>query len=103
MLGRSTHCSRLRLSLSWVLRAVVVAGAAAVLLIDLYHRIRPSSTGVPIWAFPSIPVIVFAGPAALVLLAAETVVTLQRRSRLVPLILDAGLVAAWLVLWFSHL
>lgn len=25
--------------------------------IDLYHRIRPSSTGVPIWAFPFIPMI----------------------------------------------
>jgi hypothetical protein len=103
MPDRSTHSSRRGLSLSWALRAVVVAGAAAVLLIDWYHRLRPSSSGVPIWAFPFIPVIVVAGPAALGLLAAETVVTLKRRTGLVPRCLDAGLVAAWLVLWFAHL
>lgn len=101
MSGPPTHPSRF--SLSWVLRAVIVAGVAAVLLIDLYHRLSPSSSGVPIWVFPFIPVIVFAGPGALLLLVAETIVTLRKRARKGPLLMDAALVALWLLLWFSHL
>lgn len=100
MSGAFTHSSRF---LPWLLRAVVVAGAAAVLLIDQYHRVRPSATGIPFWALPFIPLIVFSGPAALVLLVVETVMTLKGRLKVVPLLLDAGLVAAWLALWFSHL
>lgn len=89
--------------LPWLLRAVVVAGASAVLLIDQYHRVRPSATGIPFWAFPVIPLIVYAGPVALVLIVVETVMTLKGRFKVVPLLLDAALVAAWLALWFSHL
>jgi len=103
MPGRATDRSRRSLSVPWILRALVVIGAAAILAIDLYHRMRPSSTGVPIWAFPFMPMIVFAGPAAIALLAMETVSTLKRRVGFAPLFLDGGLVAAWLILWFSHL
>lgn len=93
----------LRESISWVLRAVVVAAAAAVVVIDLYHWLSPSSVGVPMWAFPVIPLMVFAGPGALLILVAEAILTLLRRVRKTTLMLDAVLVAAWLVLWISHL
>jgi hypothetical protein len=89
--------------LPWLLRAVVVAGASAVLLIDQYHRVRPSATDIPFWAFPFIPLIVFAGPGALVLIGVEIVMTFKGRLKVETLLLDAGLVAAWLALWLSHL
>jgi hypothetical protein len=100
MSGAFSSSSRL---LPWLLRAVVVAGASAVLLIDQYHSVRPAATGIPFWAFPFILLIVYAGPAALVLLGVEIVMTLKGRVKVMPLLLDAGLVAAWLALWWSHL
>lgn len=101
MTGPTTRSPRERIAL--VLRAIVAAGVAAVLILSLYHRLRPAADGISIWLFPFVPVASLAGPAALLMLLAEAVVTLKREPRKRRLLPDVGLVAAFLVVWWAFL
>ncbi len=87
----------------WALRALVAASLSIVLLIDLYHFLVPSSLGIPSWVMPLVPFMVLMGPISLVWLVVEALAVLRTRSRKGPLLVDAAVVATWLIIWFAHL